>query len=280
MSIKGIDTKQPWHDGSVISSYLNQLPVPHPERSQYCFGINHSFNQYQSSLQQLIEGKTLIKKREYELCMIFLKDLRKILQKEKPDFWTELTEAINGMEGWNSQVFYKKNPLAFRLRDEGMFKNIVLYQQTSMEDEKAVLWTHNVHIALRMSEVETDVLKIQGQNSMGTDLHKHYGSKYYALGLISANLGSNTPGPKAKPDSYKASPHSLEKELEKKLSAEAVFLPVSTKFIDLNKPVLFSELHRSSYEKNRNSFKHIAIPARQYHGLLFLRHSPPMELIE
>ena len=219
-----------------------------------------------------------IEPADYDACMAAVEAAETYLAQNEAAILQVSTEkalafgriALLGLRSWEDEKFYLNTDVvkSYEARDIAMAEVFQTQREHVFPEKKSLIWAHNFHIEYASHEVDYGV----NGHSMGHYLRQDLGEQYLALGLTAHKTEINWPGvgcgSTAVPSAGSA---------EDRLSA----LGQDYLFVDLAFPGATSPLFEPDvkYEFGIRSAYHAEklVPADQFTGIVFLKHSPPME---
>ncbi len=270
----GFDVQQPWDDGPLLVSYVEEAV---PTANEFVTGLlrcngasNTSPADYYSD-----PDATVVDEADHAACVEALHGVQSYFDDHEADLvadtsaealaWGRL--SLVSLRAWEHQTHYRyrgDQELSGNARDQGMAQVFQAMKQLRNPDDRVAIWAHNWHIAYQSDEMNP----VYGL-SMGSHLKQALGDDYFAVGLVGyevyikwSGVGSGLLPP---PDD----PSNVEYRLHYELGH--AYLLVDLSFTGVDEPFLDSG-------RQYVVGGHEAVPADQYGALFYLDVSPPRDL--
>lgn len=259
----GFDTQQPEFDGPVLLGYLERVGIgaDHPVAANLrrCDGAAGR----RSPLGAVLDA-------DNDRCQAGLQAVERLFADEEERLVAETSRwdlewarvSLTGLRAWQGQAYYanRSNVLSGESRDRGMAEVLLAIRNLRYRSLKTAVWAHNYHIAKDTASTAWTA------RSMGVYLREALGPGYVALGLIAQQVTLDWPSLGECGDLPSPS-----------------FSSVETRLADLGHDYLlidfdFPQGAPPFLEAGRN-YQMTGlpmVPAAQFDGAIFLRHSRAM----
>jgi erythromycin esterase len=268
----GFDIQQPWHDGRLLVSYLEDAVAEPGDMVAGVLRCNGATSTSASDYY-LDPDSQFMDEADHGACVGALNAVQSYFDEHEAELvagtsaeelaWARL--SLVSLRAWEFEVFFgDDHARSSSARDEGMALVFQAMKQLRNPDDRVAVWAHNWHIAYR-----TDEMNPQVGLSMGSHLRQALGDSYFAIGLVGYAVSIQWPGVYSGLLPLPEDPNEVELMLHRDLGH--AYLLVDLSFADADEPYLVT-----GRQYIVSGFW--AVPADQYGALFYLDVSPPRDL--
>jgi len=268
----GFDVQQPWDDGPLLVSYVEDAV---PNADGFVAGLLRCNGASYASAADYYRDPdaAVVDEEDHTACVAALDAVRSYFDDHEAELvantsaealaWARL--SLVSLRAWEYIAYYTDDfELSMSTRDQGMADVFQAMKRLRNPNDRVAIWAHNWHIASRTDEMIPDA-----GLSMGSHLEQALGDDYFAVGLVGYEVSVNWPGVGSGLLPLPEDPNQVEYRLHHELGL--AYLLVDLAFAGADEPFLVP-----GQQYVVNGFE--GAPADHYGALLYLDVSPPRDL--
>ncbi len=269
----GFDIQQPWDDGPLLVSYVEEAV---PNTDELVVGLFRCNGASSASVADYYTDPNaqVVEEEDHTACVAALDAVQSYFDDHEAELVADTSEealqwariSLISLRAWEYEMYYDTDAFeqSMSARDQGMAQVFLAMKQLRNPNDRVAIWAHNWHIAAHSDEMLPDI-----GVSMGSHLKQTLGDDYFPVGLVGYEVSINWPGFGTGLQPLPNGPGHVEYLLHQELGH--AYLLVDLAYAGAGEPFLNPGQHYFL-----NEFE--VVPANHFGAILYLDVSPPRDL--